>query len=687
MLSSRRDEAPAGLNRPERPCSGMETVPRKILLVEDSAGDARLLVALLDGIPNTEFQPSVCVRVGDAVQRLAQERFHVILSDLSLPDSQGLETFRSLHAAAPDIPILVLSGNDDEDLALNAVREGAQDYLVKGRLDGHILSRAIRYAMERHRIEQALHESERHYKHLLESITDYAYTVKLENGQPGQVEHSRSCEAVTGYKPEDYNADPYLWYRMVHEDDRAAVSQQVARVCAGETPPPLEHRIIHRQGDVIWVRSTVVPGRDEAGQLVGYDGLISDITERKRAEERLVESKGLYQALVENLPQNIFRKNLNEQFTFANQRFCTLLGRPLDEIIGKTDFDFYPPELARKYQRDDRMVIETGKIFETVEENIDPNGEKIYVHVVKTPIHGERGQTIGTQCIFWDVTESKRYEERLQKAYMELSSSEAALRRSHEELKAAQLQLIQAEKMESIGTLAAGVAHEVKNPLAIILMGLNYLTRKVPATDENTTMVLREMKEAVERANTITRGLLDFAKARQVAFKAVDMNALVRDTIKLVRHEIDAKNIQLELDLASKLPAVSAEPNQIQQVLVNILMNSIHALSKDGRIKVHTYTKSLTETTHLEGSRKADRFWVGDTAIVTVVEDNGHGIPEENLTKIFDPFFTTKPTGIGTGLGLAVSRKIIDLHGGTLDVRNRPEGGVRVTIMLKEHRN
>ena len=664
----------------------METETTHILLVEDSAGDAQLLAALLREIPTAHFQPTFCVRLRDAIGQLKSNRFHVILSDLSLPDSRGLETFRSLHTAAPEIPIVVLSGNDDEDLALKAVREGAQDYLVKGRLDGYLLSRAIRYAIERHRTEQALHESEQHYKHLLESITDYAYSVKIENGQPGTVSHSRSCEAVTGYRPEDYSADRYLWYRMVHEDDRAKVTDQITRVSRGETPPSIEHRIIHRNGETIWVRSTVVPCRDEAGELVAYDGLVADITERKRSEAELIESRALYQALVENLPQNIFRKDLNERFTFANQRFCAQLGRPLKEIIGRTDFDFYPSDLAGKYQRDDRMVIETGNIFDAVEENITPNGEKLFVRVVKTPIHDEHGRVMGTQCIFWDVTEQRRFEERLQQKNMELASSEAALRRSHEELKSAQLQLIQAEKMESIGTLAAGVAHEVKNPLAIILMGLNYLSKKPAAGEENTAMVLKEMKDAVDRANFITRGLLDFSKSRQAAFKAEDVNAIIRGSVAFVRHEFDAKEIVVELDLAAPLPPVSADRTQIQQVLVNLFTNSIHAVDRGGKIAVHTYAKSMTETTHLEGSRRADRIWVGDTAIVTVVDDDGPGIPEENLAKIFDPFFTTKPTGVGTGLGLSVSRKIIELPGGTLEIRNRPEGGVRATITLKQHK-
>src|SRR5438270_577797 len=157
------------------------------------------------------------------------------------------------------------------------------------------------------------------------------------------------------------------------------------------------------------------------------------------------------------------------------------LGR-LEEIVGKTDFDFFPAELAQKYRADDLGVIETGKPFEVVEKHVTPQGDTLYVQVIKTPVYDSTGKLIGVQGIFWDITEKFRSEEQLKKAYADLAAKEAellktmtALKASHEELIQAQLQLIQVEKLESVGRLAAGVAHEVKNPLAILLMGLEYL--------------------------------------------------------------------------------------------------------------------------------------------------------------------------------------------------------------------
>jgi PAS domain S-box-containing protein len=301
-----------------------------------------------------------------------------------------------------------------------------------------------------------------------------------------------------------------------------------------------------------------------------------------------VASEAFYHSLVENLPQFILRKDLSERFTFANQRFCQMLGKPLEDIIGKTDFDFFPTELAAKYQKDDRHVIETGQTFDTIEANQGPKGQQIYVHVIKTPIYNPTGQIIGIQGIFWDITDRKRFEEQLQKANEELAQSEQALRKSNEELKAAQAQLIQAEKMESVGTLAAGVAHEVKNPLAILLMGVNFLTKKFAGHEENVDLVLKEMKDAISRADTITRGLLDFSASRELAFTSHDINDLIRDTLMMVRHELNKNQIQVVRHWGEQLPPVRVDRTQIQQVLVNLFVNAIHAMHGGGTCN-HTH--------------------------------------------------------------------------------------------------
>lgn len=648
---------------------------KRVLIVEDNAMDSSLLAKMLRH-GYGEFEIIRAERLAEAVAHLTQEHFHAVISDLTLPDSQGIATFTRLHAIAGPAPIIVISGTDDEQLALAAVREGAQDYLVKGRFDAAGLRRAIQYAIEREQSERALQESEQHYKWLLEAITDHTYTVKLRDGVPVETVHQPTCEALTGWTAAQFAAQPELWVQAVHPADRAAFTNQAAQACRGERPRTLEHRLAEKDGGLRWVRNTVLPRRDDEGNVIAYDGLVRDITARKTAEEKLAKSEAFYHSLCESLPQHILRKDLDERFTFANQKFCQLLGRPLDQIVGKTDFDFYHPELATKYQADDLHVLKAGRVFETVEVNQTPGGEQRYVNVIKSPIHDPQGQIIGIQGIFWDITERIRAEEDLRKAHLDL-------RKSHGDLKSAQLQLIQAAKMESIGTLAAGVAHEVKNPLAVLKMGVDYLSKSAPAADENVTLVLTEMREAIERADKVTRGLLDFSAAHQLDVQAEDLNRVLENTLVLLRHEMNKQKIRLVTQFASDLPRVSIEKNQIQQVFVNLLMNAVHAMEGGGTLTLRTSKTQFIRSQHGEGSRSSNQIFLGDAVVMTEIEDTGRGISPENLSKIFDPFFTTKPTGVGTGLGLSVSKKIVELHGGSMEIGNRPEGGVRVAVMLR----
>jgi PAS domain S-box-containing protein len=165
-----------------------------------------------------------------------------------------------------------------------------------------------------------------------------------------------------------------------------------------------------------WVLTTKMPLRNPGGAVIGTFGLSHDITTRKRAEEALRQSEALFHSLVESLPQNIFRKDLDGRFTFGNQRFCAILGRALEDIVGKTDFDFFPAELAEKYRRDDAEVVRANRALETVEEHIAGDGSKLSVQVVKTPVYGADGEIVGTQCIFWDITERRRAEEALRQS-------------------------------------------------------------------------------------------------------------------------------------------------------------------------------------------------------------------------------------------------------------------------------
>jgi signal transduction histidine kinase len=263
--------------------------------------------------------------------------------------------------------------------------------------------------------------------------------------------------------------------------------------------------------------------------------------------------------------------------------------------------------------------------------------------------------------------------------------AEAELTFAFDQLKAAQAQLIQAEKLETIGRLASGIAHEVKNPLAIILQGVEYLSKKTAPMDEAQAGVFTDMAEAVTRADSIVKELLDFSGSAPLEKKTRTLVPVIEKALLLVKHNLDRFHIEVVRDFPDSLPPVAFDANKFEQVFINIFENATHAMEKKGgRLSVKLSAKVLSEDDEGVGKRTADQFRPGEEAVVVCVEDTGTGIPQQFLDKVFDPFFTTKRHIGGTGLGLSIVRHIIETHNGLIRIENRRDSpGVRVEIVLK----
>jgi PAS domain S-box-containing protein len=430
--------------------------------------------------------------------------------------------------------------------------------------------------------------------------------------------------------------------------------------------------------------------------------------ERRRAIKALRETEVFYHSLIETLPQHILRKDLDGRFTFANQRFCAEVERSLEEIRGKTDFDFWPRELAEKYRRDDRQVIESGQVLDVVEEHITPQGEILYVQVMKTPLFSHDGKPIGIQVIFWDVTARIRAEEQRKEQNVmlqELARSEhqahEALKRIHEELKSTQTRLVQNEKMASLGHLVAGVAHEINNPLSFVSNNVAVLERdlndlldlielyrrgdadlekaqpdlieKIHDLDEridlnyslsNLPRLIERTREGLRRIERIVKELRLFARVDEGDWNQVDLNPGIESTINIIKGYARKKGVRIVMNLGA-LPTIRCRSARIHQVIVNLLTNAIDACAAEtGVVTVHTQTEPEVMGVRID------------------IQDNGCGIDAANLERIFDPFFTTKPVGQGTGLGLSISYGIIKEHEGRIEVQSSPGEGARFTIHL-----
>jgi two-component system NtrC family sensor kinase len=426
-----------------------------------------------------------------------------------------------------------------------------------------------------------------------------------------------------------------------------------------------------------------------------------EVDERIRAVRALRETEVIYHSLVETLPQKILRKDLDGRFTFANQRFCSELGCNLKDILGKTDFDFFPRELAEKYRRDDRRVIESGQVLDVVEQHITPGGEKLYVQVMKTPLFGHEGKPIGIQGIFWDVSARIRAEEQLKEQNVVLQELAHSEHQAHEALKNAQSRLVQTEKLASLGQLVAGVAHEINNPLAFVgnnvavlerdlrdLIGLIELYRqgeqamgekrpdlvqRVSDLDnridlkyslENLPRLIDRTREGIRRIERIVKELRLFARVDEGDWNEVDLNPGIESSINMVKGYARKKGVRIAMELGA-LPTIRCRAARIHQVVVNLLTNAIDACSEEGGVvTVHTETEPEAMGIRID------------------IQDNGCGIGSVIRERIFDPFFTTKPVGQGTGLGLSISYGIIHEHDGRIEVQSAPDQGSCFTVHL-----
>jgi len=545
---------------------------------------------------------------------------------------------------------------------------------------------------ERDNAERAALESEQRYERLLASLTDYVYSVAFEDGRPVATVHSPGCEAVTGYTPNEFSKDPWLWYTMIFSEDHIAVTAHADRVLNGETPPPLEHRIIHKDGRLRWIRNTIVPHKDRDGRLASYDGLVSDVTERKTAELALRQSQERLALVIQGSSDGIWDWDITTNQVYFSARWKSMLGYAEPEVanhFSAWEQLLHPDDRERALASVQAYLAGHTPSFELEHRLRHKDGSYRWILSRGVALRDASGKPIRMAGSHVDLTAHKESEQQLRRAYAELSENEAALKTALEELRGAnaelqatQLQLIQAAKFESVGTLAAGVAHEVKNPLQTIIMGVDFLTTTLGNHNGNTRMVLSDMRDAVTRANTIIRELLQLSAAKDFEPNAADLNAIIERSLWLLNNELIASRINLVRKLGTHLPSVRLDRSKMEQVFINLFLNAIQAMSGGGVLTVTTRQRRFGDDLKLRGPAFA-QFQAGDRVLLAKVQDTGKGIAESDLPKLFDPFFTTKPAGEGTGLGLSVVKKIMDLHEAGIDIRNHPLVGVLVTLVFR----
>lgn len=540
---------------------------------------------------------------------------------------------------------------------------------------------------ERKQAEKALQLSQERLALVIEGSNDGIWDWDIPTNK---VYFSPRWKSMLGYADDEVENTFSSWQRLMHPADLPRAMAAIENYWSHDVQTyELEHRLRHRDGSYRWVLARGVARRDDQGRPVRMAGSHVDLTERKLAEEALTRSEHRFRTLATLAPVGIFEGDAEGRCIYVNDRGCELTGLSIQECLGQ--------RWTRAVHPADRDAVVAaagqqarGAGHFSVECRLRrPNGQLCWVVGRAIGLRDEQGGNRGFICTVMDITERKLAEERLTQAYAELAQSDVALKqtlgelkRSHEELKTTQLQLIQAAKLESIGTLAAGVAHEVKNPLQSILLGLDYLSQALPKTDAGIPSVLTDMREAVGRANAIILELLHFSAATEFETRDEDLNEVAERSLRLMNPELGAARIEVVREFAPDPPRVRLDRGKMEQVFINVILNALQAMPEGGTLTV-AIRHARAGTDPFPRPRPGGGFQPGDPVVLVQVRDTGGGIAPEILPRLFDPFFTTKPVGVGTGLGLSVVRRILDLHEGAVEIANAPGGGALVTIALQ----
>lgn len=362
--------------------------------------------------------------------------------------------------------------------------------------------------------------------------------------------------------------------------------------------------------------------------------LARDITAQKKLEDDLIK----FYSIAENTVNPLQITNLEGKMVYVNKAFVEASGYPKEELIGQNPSIFGSHKHPKKFWQNMWDTISSGKVWVGEVENRKKSGNAFFTQLLISPILDSEGKVVSYFGVHRDLSEKKMLEK----------------------------QLIHTQKMESIGTLAAGVAHEVGNPLASISALVQVVLRS--SNDQFVTEKLGLVKSQVTRISKIIRDLVDFSRPSNYELQLTDVNQVIAEAVEIVKVGKKAKHIEFVTELQEKIPNLPLVADQIQQVFVNILLNAVDAICEpDNSREVNQISCHTSKT---------------DDHVIVTFSDSGTGIAEDNIAKIFEPFFTTKKEGKGTGLGLWVSYGIIKSFQGDLKVKSSPGEGTTFTISL-----
>jgi two-component system, cell cycle sensor histidine kinase and response regulator CckA len=547
----RNNNAPSGITIGRK----LSKICINILLVEDNSAEARFLQEVLKGAMWNRFELLVATRLRDAIAHLQNPDqdppFDLILLDLTLPDSQGLASLDALIKNAPNLPIVVLTNTNDDELAVEAVRHGAQDYLFKRQVNQDTLVRALRYAIERKQSEEELRDA----NETLE-LRVQERTIALEATNQRLIQEIAERQQI---------------------QQRLELAQKAGRIGSFEWHIPTHIVTWSAELEALY------------GQKVGgFENNLTAWLDRLHPDDRLHTETALWQ------------------------------------------------------------TIATGQNLDTEFRILHPSDEVHWIAVKSSIFHDSTGNPLRMIGIHMDITEKKQLE----------------------------AQFLQAQRLESLGTLASGISHDLNNVLTPILAVAQLLPLKHPHLDDQTQKMLRILEDSARRGSELIKQILFFARGVGGKRVILQLHHLLSEIEQIIRQTLP-KSIQFATDIPRDTWLISGDATQLHQVFMNLWVNARDAMPEGGKLNI-TATNICVDEAY---ARRQIDSQPGAYVRVTV-SDTGMGIPDKILHQIFDPFFTTKEFGKGTGLGLSAVMGIIKSHGGFVEVQSTIAQGSQFHVYL-----
>jgi PAS domain S-box-containing protein len=622
----------------------------KILIVEDDIVDRKSLQRLLSQstLSISDIKSAECLDT--ALGFLDKDHFDVVFLDLGLPDSQGIESFSAIYAKTPNVPVIVLSGLDDEETAVLAVKKGVQDYFVKGKIDSNLLTRAVRYAIERKRTSKILDEKQKNIEAIFDAapigmmLIDEHKVVKrvndtirqMLNKDYQQIINQRfgdalGCVNAVSSGKGCGNSPACELCRLYKTVDTVLDSQQAVHEVEIQLTLKIDDRRITH-----WLLINGVPAIIDGHRCAVL--AVNDITKSKTAERERQLAEDKYRTIFENSAVSISLVDEQERLISWNKFTENLLGMNKEDLYLKPVQSFYPEGQWQKIRSLNIRQKGLQRHLET--KMIRKNGGLIDVDVSLSVLKNPEGKVIGSIGVISDITERKRAEEKLKEA------------------------------METKSQFISTVSHELRTPLVSMKEAISIVSDEVAGKiNKDQRRFLNIAERNIDRLARLINEVLDFQKlsANKMKFHMQENNIseVVKDACHTMALYAEKKRVKLSIKLDDDLPKARFDSDGIVQVLTNLISNSIKFTPENGQVSVSVQHK-------------------GEDLVIRV-SDTGTGIPKEALTKIFDPFYQVHQPGQqvkGTGLGLAIVSKIVTQHSGRIEVESEVGQGTTFTVFL-----